>query len=71
MKIGKYYSIADLANLCELPSSSVADAMRFLSKYDFVQDYGKLELFAKVKLRMPPSESVDLLKTLFALVQNS
>ena len=71
MKIGKYYSIADLANLCVLPTSDVADVMKFLSKYDFVHDYGKLELFAKVKIRTSPTESADLLKTLFALVQNS
>lgn len=69
MRAGEYYSIRDLANVCEQSSSSVAAVMRFLSKYGFVQSYAKSEVFTKAKFQISPDESVGLLETLLAPLQ--
>ncbi len=63
MMQGKYYSIYDLANLTEQPRSSVADVLRFLTNYGFVNRIGAKEpVFTKSSVEFSPGETINLLK---------
>jgi hypothetical protein len=63
MTQGKYYSIHDLANLTEQPRSSVADVLRFLTNYGFVNRIGAKEpVFTKSTVEFSPGETINLLK---------
>ena len=63
MAKGKYYSVNDLANLTEQPRSTVADVLKFLTKYGFVRRIGRNEpVFTKSSVKFSPGESINLLK---------
>ena len=63
MTQGKYYSIHDLANLTDQPRSSVADVLRFLTNYGFVNRIGAKEaVFTKSTVEFSPGETVKVLR---------
>ena len=63
MTRGEYYSIRDLANLTEHPRSAVADVLRFLTNYGFVNRMGTEEpVFTKSTVEFSPGETINLLK---------
>jgi hypothetical protein len=65
MTQGKYYSLHDLANLAGQPRSTVAEVMRFLTKYGFVKRIGATEpVFTKSNVKFSPGESINLLRCL-------
>jgi hypothetical protein len=65
MNKGSFYSVKDLANLSGEAGSSVNEAVRFLTKYGFVQRVGSDEpVFMKTDLVLSPAESMRILKQL-------
>jgi hypothetical protein len=63
MTKGKYYTVNDLENLTEQPRSTVADVLKFLTKYGFVRRIGVNEpVFTKSSVKFSPGESINLLK---------
>ena len=63
MQIGKYYSVRDLANLTNQPSTVIIDSMKFLSEYGFVRSFAQAALFAKTG-SLSPSKSAQLLTSM-------
>jgi len=65
---GRYYSVRDLANLSCKPEAIIADVLKFLTKYGFVERLGVSEpLFTKSrKISISPEESASVLNMLTA-----
>jgi len=63
MRQGNYYTVGDLANLSGQPSSAVADAVKFLTKYGFVKRLGREDaLFTRTSIKISPADTLNILQ---------
>jgi len=63
MARGEYYSIQDLATLSGYPESMVADVVKFLTTYSFVNRIGATEpLFTRSQIILSPTQSINILQ---------